>query len=394
MTTFTRYLYLKEEVEVALLVSLLNKDKERALFWAYELYYSGLANELIVTLWRIYYEFYAMLNPTFETYLKKKEKELFAAAAAAAAEEHAEGHLIGIIIHNLLIRKFTLDVFMLREVARKIEMDEDDANLTFEELLARNHYEAVAHKIVDTCKCLEDCEKLAVIACTYFKTQGIKNPKLLKELHVEDIHPCILLISRIMHYYAEVQVHKDKNGGGGGCIKMGKNLYLVVDAEEACSYKTMEATEELPPNKILQKAVLYSPADHGHNYSVLFIDEYVRAPTILHDYRCDWLYYAVTAADNRHKNGGVPIWQERVAKYGGQADDEAKRIIWEDPDGEELFYSTYGYDPEEQPIDILTRNIPPLDPSKNITWRAFYEKYAAGLPHLYVPHVDILEALE
>ena len=54
MTTFTRYLYLKEEVEVALLVSLLNKDKERALFWAYELYYSGLANELIVTLWRIY----------------------------------------------------------------------------------------------------------------------------------------------------------------------------------------------------------------------------------------------------------------------------------------------------------------------------------------------------
>jgi hypothetical protein len=210
---------------------------------------------------------------------------------------------------------------------------------------------------------------------------------------VEDIHPCILLISRIMHYYAEVQVHKDKNGGGG-CIKMGKNLYLVVDAEEACSYKTMEATEELPPNKILQKAVLYSPADHGHNYSVLFIDEYVRAPTILHDYRCDWLYYAVTAADNRHKNGGVPIWQERVAKYGGQADDEAKRIIWEDPDGEELFYSTYGYDPEEQPIDILTRNIPPLDPSKNITWRAFYEKYAAGLPHLYVPHVDILEALE
>ena len=33
---FTRYLYLKDEVEIALLASLLNK-KDDALFWAFEL---------------------------------------------------------------------------------------------------------------------------------------------------------------------------------------------------------------------------------------------------------------------------------------------------------------------------------------------------------------------
>ena len=76
MTEFTRYLYLKEEVEVAMLMSLLHGDKERALFWAYELYYSGLVDALLLSLWRIYYEFYAMLNPALETYLKKKQTEI------------------------------------------------------------------------------------------------------------------------------------------------------------------------------------------------------------------------------------------------------------------------------------------------------------------------------
>ena len=85
--------------------------------WAYELYYSAPKAELIMTLWRTYYEFYAMLNPALETYLKKKQVEL---------SESAE-HFVGVFVHNLLIRKYTLDVFMLREVATHIEVDEEDA---------------------------------------------------------------------------------------------------------------------------------------------------------------------------------------------------------------------------------------------------------------------------
>ena len=42
---FTRYLYIKDEVKSALLISILNKSDD-AIFWAYELYYSGNKNEL------------------------------------------------------------------------------------------------------------------------------------------------------------------------------------------------------------------------------------------------------------------------------------------------------------------------------------------------------------
>ena len=41
MIAFTRYLYIKQDVETGLILSLLDKDKERSLFWAYELFHSG-----------------------------------------------------------------------------------------------------------------------------------------------------------------------------------------------------------------------------------------------------------------------------------------------------------------------------------------------------------------
>ena len=370
MTEFTRYLYLKEEVEVAMLMSLLHGDKERALFWAYELYYSGLVDGLLLSLWRIYYEFYAMLNPALETYLKKKQKE--------SASKEDTGYFVGIFVHNLLIRKYTLDVFMLREVSVNVELDEDDAKLSLEQRFANNNYEAIAHAMFDACTSVEDCEPIVAVATTYFQSQGIKNPKLLKDLRTEGLHPAIVLMSRIMHYYADL--NKNKNN-----IKMGKNLYLVVEPEEMNAYKTIEANASLSSNKILQKAVIYSPIDHGYNYAGLFRIDYTRAPTILDDYRSNWLYCAA-------KN--TPIWQERLAEYGGQIDEETQQIRWGDDDGEELFYEAYGYDPEEQPVELLCRNIPPVEPSKNITWRAFYNKHADSRPRLYTPHPDILEALE
>ena len=72
---FTQYLYIKEEVRIALLVSILNKSDD-AIFWAYELYYSGFKYELLNLIWKIYYDFFATLNPAYEAYLLKKYKEL------------------------------------------------------------------------------------------------------------------------------------------------------------------------------------------------------------------------------------------------------------------------------------------------------------------------------
>ena len=71
---FTRYLYLKDELKISLLTSLIDKN-EGCIFWAYELYYSGFENELFDLLWKIYFNFYYTLNPSFQQYFIKKHKE-------------------------------------------------------------------------------------------------------------------------------------------------------------------------------------------------------------------------------------------------------------------------------------------------------------------------------
>jgi len=72
---FTQYLYIKEEVRIALLVSILNKSND-AIFWAYELYHSGFKYELLNLIWKIYYDFFATLNPAYEAYLLKKTQRI------------------------------------------------------------------------------------------------------------------------------------------------------------------------------------------------------------------------------------------------------------------------------------------------------------------------------
>jgi hypothetical protein len=68
----TRYLYNKNDVFIVLFVSLLEKDKERTLFWAFELYHSGFEIEVFEFLFKVYREYYEKYNPKFKRYFLDK----------------------------------------------------------------------------------------------------------------------------------------------------------------------------------------------------------------------------------------------------------------------------------------------------------------------------------
>jgi hypothetical protein len=65
---FTRYLYPKIDVKESLLIALLEKNSKEALFWAYELYYSGYEDNYEY-IHNIYQSFYKTENPDLETKL-------------------------------------------------------------------------------------------------------------------------------------------------------------------------------------------------------------------------------------------------------------------------------------------------------------------------------------
>jgi hypothetical protein len=78
--TFTRYLYEYNQVKYSLLFALLEKCREEALFWAYELYHSGFKKQTWHLVRDIYVDYYEETHPSFkrkidEWYLEWQESD-------------------------------------------------------------------------------------------------------------------------------------------------------------------------------------------------------------------------------------------------------------------------------------------------------------------------------
>ena len=69
---FTRYLYPKLDVKQSLLIALLDRNSNKALFWAYELYYSGFEEDLFEYIYNIYDSFYKLENHELEHIIQEK----------------------------------------------------------------------------------------------------------------------------------------------------------------------------------------------------------------------------------------------------------------------------------------------------------------------------------
>lgn len=92
----TRYLYIRQDVELSLIQSILDKDLNQSLFWAYELYYSGFESEVLYLLSQIYDTYYAYLNPKLGQFLNKQ--------GILWSEKKENDWIIGIIVRNMVIR--------------------------------------------------------------------------------------------------------------------------------------------------------------------------------------------------------------------------------------------------------------------------------------------------
>ena len=72
---FTRYLYEVNQVKQSLELSLLDKNREESLFWAFELYYSGFQEETWQFIMRLYETHYQKYYMQFKTRLDKNYAE-------------------------------------------------------------------------------------------------------------------------------------------------------------------------------------------------------------------------------------------------------------------------------------------------------------------------------
>jgi len=354
--TFTRYLYIKDEVHFALLVSILNKS-EKSLFWAYELYYSGFHSELFSFLWKIYFDFYYTLNPGFYKYFIKKQKEW--TKAADSLEKHK---MIGVIVNNLLIRPHNMDVFLLRYIVNNFEI-ESDSSENVSELLDQKNYLNIADFIFNKCTTTQALNTALEQISDYFKERNIKVDQGVKNVCEKHI-----ALANVMLMFSRAQN-----------LIMGKNLYLIVEDEEIVKHSTMDSNYDnsFYPYKILPLVTSY--AIDEENYLSLF--ELQRETLDVKDaYYYHWDYYAL----------GSPVWRKRVEAYKGRANHETKRLDFQDDDNFEDFYNKYNYEPDEQKRETQNKNIQSICGER--TWVQFYEQHKKN--GLYIPEEGFLEEFD
>ena len=101
---FTRYLYPKLYVKHSLFVSLLEKQYEESLFWAYELYFSGFEEEIFKFIFQVYKDVYEVDNSFFKEFMEKAFDEW--------KEDNEKDNIIGTLVGTISQFDYRIDGFM------------------------------------------------------------------------------------------------------------------------------------------------------------------------------------------------------------------------------------------------------------------------------------------
>lgn len=373
---FTRYLYFKDEVKMALLISILKKSDD-AIFWAYELYYSGFKVELIEFIWAIYYKFFATLNPSFEAYLQNKFSK---------NKQISDDKLVSAIIQDLMIRPFNTDVFFLNVICQLFEVEcnykNTNTNTTmntnmnkdkkkpkimsssdlYEQLLLwidALDYRSIAQFIlndkntptnINTNFTNEYIYGYAMDAFESLFKLNLAKKRLLKEFNNGD-KTDIILLAKIMTLFSI----KEK-------LIKGKNFYITINPEDIVQYETIEGTiDGQRAYRILQSACICGIDDLKH--LVLFKLERDKHGDLLDIYNNKWLYHASFS----------PIWFNRIKQHRGYVDYIKQTVEFVDEDQLQAFYLKYGYEPDEQPTNVKDKSIMAIERSTN--WLTFYKTH-------------------
>jgi hypothetical protein len=358
--TLTRYLYVTKYVKISLIIALLEKDLDKALFWTFELYFSGLDQELFGLLWVIYFGFYASLNPELFDYLLESYNNW-----VKSEDFDEKSKIVCLMVNNLIIRNYSIDVFILSKLANIQNIDITGVDLA-KELENKNFL--LITKYIMSKKKLDDLLQTYKEILNYFKKKNKTNEIEIfqKMMKVSNVNPGIILLSFVFTYYNK----KLK-------IKMKKNVIVDSFDKNLDDFKTIQVQDDLPAYKILPIAYEYEIFDEN-NYIHLFDNRknLIKREEIIDIYQYKWLYHASFS----------PVWFYRIQKYNGIISHTKKTVVFPDEESLQDFYLFYGYEPDELPRSVQNKSIGYIsnceEKYEGKTWKTFYDKY--GKNSLYI----------
>lgn len=338
---FTRYLYIKEEVESALVISLLKKDANSARFWSKE-----LAGESEDTLLEIYFNFYFTNN----------------------------FGLMIIDLNDLLSTKYeyNLDIYLLRKYVEELDIDvkeeekeEENDPKNFPIWLKERNYKQLAKYI------LHDCEEIILPYILKYIGTNIKEfNSIIKMIgnndRVKKYNRIIYLCFTIKYLLGLEKRKKESKESISITIKELEVVepYFDVDVSEDKGWQKLSLVQRYAIDK--------------YDYLCIFskIRKHITREELLDRYRNQWLYYASFSL----------LWKERIEKYKGIISLEKRSVTFaEETDADDdllqEFYGLYGLEPDEQSVLVQNKSIPILSLDKEYIagrWSTFCKEFTGN----------------
>ena len=365
--TLTRFLYAKDEVILSLVHAFLKKtDCAECYYWAFELYYSG--ENIFDILWTIYFDFYAELNPKLESYMRKKQTEY---------SIHKQIDPIAAIIRNIYSSNPTDTIFMLRQyilsngkptkVFKKrpptwILQHESPFRVWLMSIEKRcpENIAYYTNHIVNTWSSDIAFQHLML----YFThTLGlVAKPDKLNEYWDTRPYPCDLhaLLSTIVNLALPNQN-----------IQRRPIYILPTNAELAWIMQSQE--NNFRADKVLGVRRVY----FTHPLAGAF---QLNRDTLDHvdASRNHWEYYSAKTL----------LWQNRITMCKGIVNHATRSIVFENDDMLEHYYAHFGYEFDEQPIDVQNKSIQPISKQTLHQW---WQKVFKCNPVVYFPENYVMK---
>ena len=350
--TLTRYLYVYDEVILSLLTELLSqKNIETCYYLTSEIYHTNCEN-IFDLLWKIYFDFYAEYNGSFETCIANKQNVWL---------KHKTIKPVLFIVKNMFYLHGSSNVFHLRQFVENGGKCLTLYRLHRPLLLRRNwdHHDKLL------------CRLFLAVEKRHFKNAAVYLMKLQKKFSSDSIY-----FSLIDYFASSVDLKKYTIIQKRWSSRLWKNdyhmllafilymtaplekikkrfVYKPLDKEEIKFVEDISNIENIPPYKQLlhkRRSVIspeissfHSSCDSDVNYKNNILN--------------NWEYYA-----NRSN-----IWKKRIAAFGGYVKNE--RIVFHCEDEMERFYNLYGLELDEQPLYI--QNMGFLDTVSNLVIGSF-----------------------
>ncbi len=351
--TLTRLLYEKEEVKLSIISSLLRgEDYEEVLFWTTELYESGFPRETWDTLWRAYYDFYAIVHPQMERFILERS-------------ECEERYAYLDVVKNFYQKKNTGYVFLMRMGYRLITKPEVRYRGRSPKWLKAYPVESymllrsISNKnFSNICYYLRMWSELEAkrggnfsdscreTLMKYFAAEegiGVRRRKAAKrgwEVGYQDkVH---VLLALILH-----------------CLM--DESHIVLDdrveqsTEKELHYAVWLDTIDLPSHYLLDSRRDFEVFDSIGCFDLprCHVDDVEKLLWF------DWIYYSSKS----------PMWAKRIAEHGGVVNEENKTVDFENEDAEEKFHQDYGLEPDEQDKNVQAMSTRCIEKK---TWREWF----------------------